>query len=163
MKKILSIAIVQAADDASSTADSLGRYTDKPGNEWAINREARGDMLNSEYRYWTPEPNNVIGMAEEDRTTCIEQDYLRCEAHGRGEWSYIGVYAEAVIRLGVNQDLCQNIQSGGSWGNASDESPGYLATIAGDQLSELRGELLAIGFTVSDIAKAVETLKRKAA
>jgi hypothetical protein len=69
----------------------------------------------------------------------------------RGDWAYIGVRADAEIIVdGVTQD----ISSGGLWGVESDSDRAYLAEIDGEQLSELRAQLRALGFGTRAISTA---------
>lgn len=144
--KILSITVRKEIDTDPDTS-YLGRYSNDPGPD-SIDREARGDMGRNEYRYFIP------GMTAEEtgNPESPEQDYQRSEALNRGDWNYIGLWAEAEAQL-TNNGPVQTIRSGGLWGVESDSGE-YLAEIAKEELSQLRDELEAMGFAKKDIDEA---------
>ena len=77
------------------------------------------------------------------------------ESLQRGDWAYLGIRADAEIIVdGVSQD----ISSGGLWGVESDSDRVYLAEIDGEQLSELRDQLRALGFGTRAISAAFKNV-----
>lgn len=132
-----------------------------------------GDAERNEYRYFNPntvEPFKkdaewLSSIPEKDRyehwQTAMREnavkDYERMESLQRGDWVYIGVRADAEIIVdGVRQD----ISSGGLWGVESDSDRAYLAEIDGEQLSELREQLRALGFGTRAISAAFKNAER---
>lgn len=90
------------------------------------------------------------------------------EDQGGASVEYIGICAEAEISVAADHPaagsypkqyrggyrLVQNITSGGLWGVESDSDASYLAEIEQEQLSELRQQLRAIGFSNRAISAA---------
>lgn len=115
----------------------------------------RGDAGRHEYRYFNGNVDNYQGESPEDIRKYVRQDYERMENLQRGDWSYLGIRADAEIIVdGVSQD----ISSGGLWGVESDSDRAYLAEIDGEQLSELRDQLRALGFGTRAISAAFKNV-----
>jgi len=115
----------------------------------------RGDIERGELRYFNGNVENYAGESPEDISKYVRQDYERMERLNRGDWAYIGVRANAKIIVdGVSQD----ISSGGLWGIESDSDRAYLAEIDGEQLSELREQLRALGFGTRAISAAFKNV-----
>lgn len=179
MKKLISIKTIRETD-TSPDLSYLGEYKSKP-SATTIDREERGDCWRHEYRYWEPCNNhaalgewehvsdNAVNdsflrlplelrqtLTESTRLAKIaiigayytEQDYLRHEAYNKGEWCCVGV--EAVAEYTLN-DTIQKMRSGGLYGIESDSREGYFQEVEAEQLEKLKGELVAIGFTVEEI------------
>lgn len=108
MKKINTITVKHITDE-NPDLTYLGEYSSKP-EKIHIDRQARGDMQRGEYRYF----NLGCGDAE-----YIEQDYKRYEAYNNQQWYAIGIKAKAEILTSVDGKtwLCNDIESGGLWGN----------------------------------------------
>lgn len=131
----------------------------------------RGDMQRNEYRYFNPS-DNYQGEPAEDIRKYVRQDYERMESLNSGQWCFIGVRADADVLLSANTSMTpkeraltcshitQRITSGGLWGIESD-SGDYLKEIESEQLSELRQELKALGFSSRAISTAFKTIERK--
>jgi len=113
-----------------------------------------GDMERNEYRYFNGNVENYKGESPEDIRKYILQDYERMERLHRGDWCYIGIRAEAEVSL--TGDVLQEVSSGGLWGIESDSSKEYFAEIEADELSELRKQLTAVGFSKRAITTAVK-------
>jgi hypothetical protein len=117
----------------------------------------RGDMERNEYRYFNGNVENYAGESPEDIRNYVRQDYERMERLQHGDWCYIGIQAEAEILIPPgSHSIVQEITSGGLWGVESDSDKDYLAEIETEQLSELREQLRALGFS----ARAVSTAFR---
>lgn len=85
------------------------------------------------------------------------KDYARMEALQRGEFCFIGVRADAELNIPSDKlaFVAQEITSGGLWGIESDSDASYLKEIEDEELSELRGQLRALGFSTRAISAAV--------
>lgn len=111
----------------------------------------RGDLERNECRYFNPCHENYAGESPADIRKHCQQDYERMEALKRRDWCFIGVRAHAEI---VINGVYQDISSGGLWGIESDSDPAYLSDVDGEQLSELRDQLRALGFGTRAIGTA---------
>lgn len=87
-------------------------------------------------------------------TSYLEQEGFeeRLEEYKRGLFEYVGVAAKAEV---VIDGICQTINSGGLWGTESDMGENYFLGLEEEQLTELRQQLLAIGFGSRAISKAM--------
>jgi hypothetical protein len=86
-------------------------------------------------------------------------DAQRLHDLNRGEWHYVGIIAKAEFQVGSS--LVQTFRSGGLWGVESDSDESYFTQIEGEQLSELRDQLEAIGFKKRAIDYAFKNVERK--
>lgn len=111
-----------------------------------------GEVARNEYRYFNGPIENYKGCSPEEMRKYIAQDYARAEARNNGGWHYIGIRAEATIKIG---DTLQTISSGGLWGIESDSDDAYLNSVEFDEIANLRAQLTALGFTPRAIDKAV--------
>ena len=117
----------------------------------------RGDAERGEYRYFNGCVENYKGESPADIRKYVRQDYERMERLQRGDWCFVGIRAEAEILLpSGDASIVQEITSGGLWGIESDSDASYLTEIEEEQLSELREQLHAVGFSKRAIAKAVK-------
>lgn len=91
------------------------------------------------------------------------QDYERMESLERGLWCYLGIRAEAELRVpcGDDSSIIQHITSGGLWGIESDSDASYLTEVEQEQLSELRNQLHALGFGKRAITAAFRDVQHK--
>jgi hypothetical protein len=115
-----------------------------------------GDMGRGEYRFFNGCVENYKGESPADIRKYVRQDYERMESLHRGNWCHLGIRAEAQI---VVDGIVQEITSGGLWGVESDSDRAYLAEIDGDQLSELRQQLRALGFGTRAISAAFKNVE----
>lgn len=172
MKRILSITIKHHVDEDPDTSD-LGQYTDSYDPHY-FDRE-QGKMLKTlerdknykipnkgrEYRFFIP----CAGGEEPtkgNRTNPLyvrygKQDLDRMEGLCKGDWTYIGISAEARVQTG--SDVVQLIHSGGLWGIESDSEEAYLTRVEEEELAGLQRELEAIGFTDAEVG-AVEVERK---
>jgi hypothetical protein len=138
-----------------------------------------GDMGRHEYRYFNPSFNYVSkdgkptdGLTPEEVRKYVRQDYDRMESLNSGNWCYLGIRADAEIvsvygRKSTLSDTVttggygpvQTIRSGGLWGIESDSDKSYFAEVAQEELSALRTELKAIGFSTRAISKAFKSVE----
>lgn len=135
----------------------------------------------NEYRYFNPatvEPFKAdaswIPDEVEDKHTYwlnamrqnARSDFKRMEEYNQGYWQFIGVGAEAEISIpdggrtsrDVATAVVQHITSGGLWGIESD-SGDYLNEVGQEQLSELKTQLLALGFSRRAISQAFKSVE----
>jgi hypothetical protein len=109
------------------------------------------------YRYFNPNWQNYKGEPDPDIRKYCQQDYDRMESLNNQQWYYMGIRAEAEVQL--TGDLCQKITSGGLWGVESDSSQDYIAEVGQEELSNLKAELAAIGFSKRAVAAAFRNVE----
>lgn len=123
-----------------------------------------------EYQYFNPSFNYVdkLGYAlpentREDVIKYVAQDYGRMESLTNDSWSYIGIVAEAQILIPAGNGMghVQRIDSS-LWGIESDSDKDYINQTELELLSELKGQLSALGFSKRAISTAFKTIERKA-
>lgn len=134
-------------------------------------------MRRGEYRYFNPS-NNYKGESPENIRKYTRQDYERMESLNTGNWCYIGVRADASVIFGAPNpkehataprnlpNFCftpQTITSGGLWGIESDSDKAHIAETEQEQLSELKDQLKALGFSTRAISTAFKTIEREGA
>lgn len=112
---------------------------------------------NREYRFFRPYAGGEE-VGSKDWRVYAQQDYRRMQGLSNGQWSYIGVIAEAEVTLS-GSDVVQRITSGGLWGVESDCGDD-IADVEREELQALRGELEAIGFGKRAIAAALAKVER---
>jgi len=136
------VRIVQRADE-SPDLSYLGRYCDSPdqkeGEGEPIDREARGDMGEGEFRWFIPA-----------MTEGAEEDYQRMESYGVA-WHCLKISAEAeVLRdIGGGARQIHRFESGGLWGIESDSDDAHIAEIEQHELRSLKRILKDFGVDVS--------------
>lgn len=122
----------------------------------------RGDMERNEYRYFNGNVENYNGETPEKIREYVLRDYERMERLQHGDWCYIGIQAEAEVLIpSGSHSIIQEITSGGLWGVESDSDKDYLAEIETEELSELREQLRALGFSARAISTAVKNAVTK--
>jgi hypothetical protein len=115
-----------------------------------------GDIERNEFQYFNPCHENYKGESPADIRKYCQQDYERMENLNRGNWGYVGIRADAEI---IVDGVLQDISSGGLWGVESDSDRAYLTEIDGEQLSELRQQLRALGFGTRAISAAFKNVE----
>lgn len=131
--------------------------------------DERGDMERHQYRYFNPSSNYVDknGHALPDHSydevkKYVLQDYKRMETLNRGDWCFIGLAAEAEIVTQARQgNPIQKIHSGGLWGIESDSDDSHIEETEKEELSELKNQLLALGFSKRAISTAFKNVEHK--
>jgi hypothetical protein len=153
---------LEAVEDLSESIDTLA---DAIGELEECDCSERGDAERGEYRYFNGCVENYKGESPENIRKYVRQDYERMERLARGDWGFIGIRAEAEIAISDDPHkrtnttwTLQEITSGGLWGIESDSDKSYLAEIETEQLSELREQLRALGFSTRAITTALKTL-----
>lgn len=138
------------------------------GEAWEIEeRDAEcdcgehGDMGRNEYRYFNPSFNYVDakGAALPENTPeevreYVRQDYERMERIQRGDICFYVIGAEAVYSTEANRNLLQKVTSGWVGGIESDADESDFKEMEEEQLSELRDQLHALGFSKRAVAAA---------
>lgn len=126
------------------------------------------NVSSCEYRYFNPSFNYVTkddtpadGLTPEDVRKYVQQDYERMESLNDQSWCYLGIFAEAeVLTNAGSMSTVQRITSGGLWGVESDSDRAYLESVAQEELSGLKSELSAIGFSSRAISKAFQSIEK---
>ena len=138
--KVESIEILWVDDDSQTAASKLGQYASEevPG---CIDRLGRPEYSEHELRYWHP------ANFEPAHPETVEQDYQRHEALCRGEWSYQGCVARAVVSYQIEggDRRIDYLSSGGFYGVDSDSAMGFLLDIEVSQLLDLKAHLTVFG------------------
>lgn len=116
-----------------------------------------GDMRRNEFRYFNGPIQNYEGQSPEDIRKYLRQDYERMEQLNAGDWFYIVIRAEAEVQ--VTGDTVQLITSGGLWGIESDNTADYLKSVEAEELSNLKSQLTALGFSKRAIATAFKSVE----
>jgi len=103
---------------------------------------------------------HVRVMGDEDPdTSFLDQDEFadRREAYQRGEFSFVGVRAEAQV---VIEGIVQTLTSGGMWGIESDSDEAYIKDVALEEYDNLRDILKAVGVSTAEVPVGTrETIK----
>jgi hypothetical protein len=121
-----------------------------------------GDQERNEYRFFNGCVENYKGESPENIRKYVRQDYERMESLHRGNWCYVGIRAEAEVLIPADgHSISQEITSGGLWGIESDSDKSYLAEVEQEELSELRRQLYALGFSKRAIATACKDVKHE--
>lgn len=93
----------------------------------------------------------VLVLPDEDPdTSFLDQDEFedRKEAFRRGDFSFVGVRAEAEI---VVDGITQTITSGGLWGVESDAGDRYILEVGHEEYNDLRKILKTLGVPTSEL------------
>lgn len=126
-------------------------YAEKGGVPWwaIIDRKVRGDWYGNrnEARFYVGPWENYEGTKPELARKYIGQDYERAEAYNRGEWWYVGVYAQAELSVKAEDGwpITQVIRSAGLWGIESDAGQSWFDEFAEEELDQLRAQLAELG------------------
>ena len=154
MKRIDKIQIVRHTDtDPDSDLSFLGTYSNTPGpDDKTIDRQARGDMERSEYRYFVA----ANSAKDTGNPQSVDQDYARMEAYNHQGWCMMGVSAQAIVETSDDGKTWtrQLVKSGGLWGIESDSDASYFREVAEEQLATLTPILVEFGFTDAEITAA---------
>jgi hypothetical protein len=77
-----------------------------------------------------------------------DQDEARREQYERGDFTLVGVRAEAEV---VIEGVTQTLKSGGLWGVESDSGDEYIDGVAAEEYADLRKILTSIGVPTSQL------------
>ena len=105
----------------------------------------------------------VLVLPDDDPDTSFldqgdPEDQDRKEAYRRGDFSFVGVRAEAKI---IVDGISQTITSGGLWGVESDAGDAYIKEVAGEEYVDLRRILKTLGVPTSEMPTELETKQIK--
>lgn len=165
-KRILSVRL-QRIQDSDADTSHLGEFSDKAETEFAIHHCERANDPHV-YEYFnsaTVEPfdgpeSPLKAQWHKDMESTSEADYKRMMAYSDGEYYYLGILAEAQVRLSKNATI-QRFTSGGLWGIESDSGPEYFAEVEKEELADLKSTLIAVGFSRRAIAAAFKNVEHK--
>lgn len=132
------------------------------GGHRISSRELR--YFNPSFNYVDTDGHALPGNTPEEVRKYVKQDYERMEDLNRGRWTMLGIYATAEVTLTADTNhtsVVQRICSGGLWGIESDSDDGHIKEVRREELANLRGELLAAGFSRRAIAKAFKDVRDK--
>jgi hypothetical protein len=92
---------------------------------------------------------------EDPDVSFLDQDEFedRKEEYHRGDFSFVGVRAEAEI---VVDGILQTIVSGGLWGVESDAGDEYIKEVSQEEYNDLRKILKTLGIPTSELPAEVE-------
>lgn len=125
--------------------------------------DCSGHVSSREYRYFNPNHENYQGLSDAEIHQYCRQDYERMESLNAGNWSYVGVRAEAKITIPSDKiqhtSVIQRISSGGIFGIESDSETSYFSEVSSDELSELKTLLTELGFSKRAIASAFKNVR----
>lgn len=162
-KSILKIELKQLSDFDTDTTQLgyLGTFSSRPLSKLSIDRSALGERepVSDRYRYFNPDVTRYNGqskLSEEEILQYCGQDYRRLLAYCRGEWSYIGIQAHAIVTV---RGITQTITTAGRWGIEGDSDESYLSEVGKEELFELRQQLYAMGFSKRKVSAAFKTAK----
>ena len=188
VKKIFEVKIKHLVDECQDTR-CIGEYTDTLETGVIVRRDSefyeklpremernadgtfagKGDFVNPlpergrELRGFKPYAGGEkVGTKEYYKYGM--QDYERMEGLNNGNWCYIGIRAYAKVGISVNGGkdfVTQEISSGGLWGIESDSDKGYFESVEGEELADLKAELLAYGFGRSKVENAIKNAERE--
>lgn len=119
-----------------------------------VKRTTRSYRPNSDAAYV---PHSIWSQNDDVVRGYVAQDFDRMESLYAGNWSYIGIRAEAKI---VVNGTIQTISSGGLWGIESDSDESHFAEVGADELADLRTTLHEMGFSKRAIASACKDIEK---
>jgi hypothetical protein len=92
---------------------------------------------------------------EDPDVSFLDQDEFedRKEEYHRGDFSFVGVRAEAEI---VVDGIIQTITSGGLWGVESDAGDEYIKEVSQEEYNDLRKILKTLGIPTSELPAQVD-------
>jgi hypothetical protein len=160
-KRILSVKIIHETDMHYNGEDSIGTFDTEAKSEYAIPLEywdeSHGYRYDGGFKFYNAPVGNYAGESPEDIRKYVQQDYASMRFYNAGEWDYIGILAVCTVQVTPNGPI-QKLSSGGLWGIESNAGD-YLEDVAQEQLSELKVQLKAIGFSARAISTAFKSAK----
>jgi hypothetical protein len=152
-------------DDAPCQQEAIALLEDAESDVQACDCDG-GDMGRNEYQYFNPSFNYVdkLGYAKdltpEDVQKYVREDYKRMEELNFGYWSFVGLRAETEVQVEQHGPI-QTITSGGLWGIESDAGKEYFAEVREEELSQLKDQLRAMGFSKRAISAAFRDVEQE--
>jgi hypothetical protein len=98
----------------------------------------------------------VVVLHDEDPdTSYLEQDEFeeRLAAYQNGDFSFVGVRAEADVFIG---GVLQTLTSAGLWGIESDSGKEYIEGVADEEYNELRKILTEVGVPTKELPQEID-------
>ena len=97
----------------------------------------------------------LVEPDDDPDTSFLDQDEFedRKEAFRRGDFSFVGIRAEAEI---IVDGILQTIVSGGLYGVESDAGDAYIKEIACEEYTDLRRILKTLGVPTSELPAELE-------
>jgi hypothetical protein len=97
----------------------------------------------------------VVEHDEDPDTSYLDQDDFdeRREAYQNGDFSFVGVRAEADVVIG---GVIQTLTSGGLWGIESDSGKEYIEEVAGEEYGQLRKILTEVGVPTKELPQKID-------
>lgn len=145
-----------ATEDEEQTVETLFKLRE----ELECDCGEHGDMERGQYRYFNGNVENYKGESPADIRKYVRQDYERMESLNAGNWSFIGIRAEADVQT-AHGAVIQTISSGGLWGIESDAGDDHIKETIQDELDSLKTELTALGFSKRAIATAFKDVQEE--
>jgi hypothetical protein len=161
--RIDSIRIV-VEDDESPDTSYLGVYQDEEQDGVIVVEEGRflSDLQAEDPEYSPPERGRdyrfFLPVAGDEKPGTKEyaeygmQDFEHMQGLNRGDWAYVGVWAEATVSYPVGNRgdrRLEVLRSGGLWGIESD-SKEYIKETAKDELADLKEHLQKFGVSTEE-------------
>ena len=132
--------------DADDDISILGEYSDTPG-PGAIDREARGDMREREYRYFN------TAYYDPEHPEYALADYQRAEAFNAGEWNYEVRGYSATLEIAGRS---ATVIASSYFGVESDADDEVQAEVFADARIEAAEWLLACGIPAATVTAALD-------
>ena len=80
-----------------------------------------------------------------------KRDQERKEQYNNDQWHMVGITAQATIRVKTGDScILQWVESPGLWGIESDSEPSYLASVAVEELEQLKEMLIALNVNMDE-------------
>lgn len=157
----------ESLDEAIDILESLAEDGCTCGGHYVSNRVLPYFNPSSNYVDASGKLRPEDGYTADEVRKYVRRDYDCMESLNNGNWYYVGIRAEAEYVLyakSVNGGYhIQTVTSGGLWGIESDSDKTYFAEVQAKELSNLREQLKAIGFStraISTAFKSVEEVSR---
>lgn len=105
------------------------------------------DDSDGDTSYLTQDYSDVADLTE--RAKYKEQDAERLAAYKRGDWAFVGIRAEATIRVdhdngGSRYSYFHKLTSPGLWGIESDSDESYFDEVFKEECAQLKADIEAM-------------------
>ena len=160
-KRILSVKVIQTTDMYERGEGRIGTFDMEAKSEYGIPlehyEESNGYRYGGGFKFYNACVENYLGEAPEDIRKYVLQDYAQMRSYNAGDWDYIGIRAVCTVQVVPNAPV-QTLSSGWLWGLESNAGD-YLNRSGEEQLTELKEQLIAFGFSKRAIATAFKSIK----
>lgn len=174
MKKLIKV-VVKSVEDERPDYSFIGEYTDalEPGvivrqfdkfyqDLTAKERDEISARYGRESRGFKPYSGGLKNGQKFYKKYGM-RDYERMEKLHYGNFHFIGIVTEAEIQISTTEEafpvMNQTIYGGSLWGIESDSEEEYFREVGNDCLSDLKTQLLALGFTEEEYAAVTPEFK----